>query len=489
MKKSLYFIRLNDEILDAKLLNQWLESLRKKHDKIALFYPVLDEKDDTSKLHSFTYEQALKSYNEDKNLFISKIIDDYEKIKSEFDFVFVVGLLKFGILGAFELNVHLAKELNAVICACICQENKAMVQDYLSYKLNGQGFYLFDENSNCNDFKELSHYEFTTPNRFNYELIQKAKQDKKIIVLPESDDERILKAAGILLEQEVVDLILLGDEKKIAEDAQKLKLNLHKAHIINPANSPLHAEFASTLYEARKQKGMSEEEAKKLVRDRTYFGTLLVHTNRANAMVSGASTTTAETIRPALQLIKTKEGVKTVSGAFFMCLEDKVLLFADCAVTPNPSPEQIAEIAYTSANTAEAFGIEAKVALLSYSTGSSGSGDSVEAVKQALKIANERYKDLCIDAPLQFDAAFDAKTAKSKMPNSKVAGKATVYIFPDLNAANIAYKAVQRTANAIAVGPILQGLKKPVNDLSRGCLVEDIVNTVILSAIQAKDKK
>ena len=284
-----------------------------------------------------------------------------------------------------------------------------------------------------------------------------------------------------------MDLILLGDESEIQAKATNLGLNLSKAKMMNPANSPLLAEFSSILYEARKEKGLSEEEAQKLVRDRTYFGTLLVHTNKAQAMVSGASTTTAETIRPALQLIKTKSGVSTVSGAFFMSLEDTVLFFADCAVTPNPTPEQIAEIAYTSASTAKAFGIEPKVAILSYSTGNSGSGVSVDASKEAVKFAKENYPDLLVDGPLQFDAAIDPLTAKSKMPDSKVAGQANVFIFPDLNAANIAYKAVQRTANALAIGPVLQGLKKPVNDLSRGCLVDDIVNTVILSAIQAKD--
>ena len=282
-----------------------------------------------------------------------------------------------------------------------------------------------------------------------------------------------------------MDLILLGDEGEIQAKATNLGLNLSKARVMNPVNSPLLAEFASTLYEARKAKGLSEDEAQRLVKDRTYFGTLLVHTDKAQAMVSGASTTTAETIRPALQLIKTKSGVSTVSGAFFMSLEDSVLLFADCAVTPNPTPQQLAEIALSSAMNAKAFGFAPRVAMLSYSTGASGSGTSVEAVKEAVAIA-QKYPDLLVDGPLQFDAAIDALTAKSKMPNSKVAGQANVFIFPDLNAANIAYKAVQRTANAIAIGPILQGLKKPVNDLSRGCLVEDIVNTAVLSAIQAQ---
>ena len=280
-------------------------------------------------------------------------------------------------------------------------------------------------------------------------------------------------------------MILLGDEKEIREKEKELKLNLSKAQIINNKTSELIKDFATKLYEARKHKGMQENEALELIKDRTYFATMLVHTKKADAMVSGASTTTAETIRPALQFVKTKEGVSIVSGMFFMLLEDRVLVFADCAVATNPSPEQIAEIAYSSAKTAQAFDIKPKVALLSYSTGNSGSGTSVDATKEALNIAKQRYKDLEIDGPLQFDAAIDEKTAKSKMPNSTVAGKANVFIFPDLNAANICYKAVQRTAKSLAIGPILQGLNKPINDLSRGCLVDDVVNTVILSAIQA----
>lgn len=256
--------------------------------------------------------------------------------------------------------------------------------------------------------------------------------------------------------------------------------------IMNPLNSEYNQEFTSILYEARKSKGMSLEEAKMLVQDKTYFGTLLIHTGKADAMVSGASTTTAETIRPALQLIKTKEGISSVSGIFFMGLEDQVLAFADCAVNPSPTAEQLATSAYVSAMTAKSFGLEPRIALLSYSSGDSGKGESVDLVKEALKIAKEKYPELNIDGPMQFDCAYDPKTAAKKMPNSKIAGHANVYIFPDLNAANICYKAVQRTANALAIGPILQGLKKPVNDLSRGCLVDDIVDTVILSAIQAQ---
>lgn len=421
----------------------------------------------------------------DKDAFFRQLIGDFERLKAEFDFVLIEGDTSFGVLGDFEFAATIAKELNTPILALVSENDKDKASAYLQEKLQNRPFLVASKESDLSELSKLKNYDFLTPNRFGYELAQRAKKDKKIVVLPESDDERILQAANVLLAQDLVDLILLGDESEIQTKATNLGLNLSKARVMNPANSPLLAEFASTLYEARKAKGLSEDEAQRLVKDRTYFGTLLVHTNKAQAMVSGASTTTAETIRPALQLIKTKSGVSTVSGAFFMSLEDSVLLFADCAVTPNPTPQQLAEIALSSAMNAKAFGFAPRVAMLSYSTGASGSGASVEAVKEAVAIA-QKYPDLLVDGPLQFDAAIDALTAKSKMPNSKVAGQANVFIFPDLNAANIAYKAVQRTANAIAIGPILQGLKKPVNDLSRGCLVEDIVNTAVLSAIQAQ---
>ena len=500
--KSLYLIRSSHKDLNLKITTELLEFLSQKYKKLALFCPVVSEdtieslrnliqdfdlKQDLASTYSFNFQNGLKSYEEDQNIFIDTIINDYEKLAREYDFVLVAGFSRFGILGSFEINTRLAKELNAPIYAIVEKDKALMSKDYLQKRLGNKEFVIIDEWFNKQDFKEFDNYHFLTPNRFRYELIQKAKKDKKIVVLPESDDDRILKACEILKNLEVVDIILLGDEKEIHQKANKLGLKLENIEILNPLNSPLNKDFADTLYEARKAKGMSLEDAKKLVLDRTYFGTLLVHTGKAHAMVSGASTTTAETIRPALQLIKTKEGVKTVSGMFFMSLEDSLLVFADCAVTPNPNPEQLAEIAYSSANTAKAFGLDPKVAILSYSSGDSGSGVSVEISKEATKIAKERYANLAVDGPLQFDAAIDEKTAKSKMPHSKVAGKANVFVFPDLNAANIGYKAVQRTANALAIGPILQGLKKPVNDLSRGCLVDDVVNTVILSAIQAKD--
>ena len=327
--------------------------------------------------------------------------------------------------------------------------------------------------------------EILTPLKFESKLYAKARANVKTVVLPESDDERILRAAAIIKQSGAANLILLGREDEVQKSANKLGLDLSGVKILDPQTDTSLEKFAHDLYELRKAKGMSEAQARDLVRDRTYFGTMLVHEGLADAMVSGASTTTAETIRPALQIIKTKPGIATVSGAFIMCLDTQAMLFADCAVAPSPSAEYLAGIAISSAATAKAFGLEPRVAMLSYSSGDSGSGESVKFIKTATQKAREKAPELLIDGPLQFDAAVDAAVAKKKMPGSSVAGRANVFIFPDLNCGNICYKAVQRTAGSVAIGPILQGLKKPVNDLSRGCKVADIVNTILISAIQA----
>ncbi len=329
--------------------------------------------------------------------------------------------------------------------------------------------------------------EITTPLAFQMGLEKKAKKQIKKVVLPESEDERILKAVHRLNAMGAVGLILLGDKEAINSQAKNLNLNLENVEIIDPNTSHYREEFASNLYELRKSKGLSEQEAKQLVLDKTYFATMLVHLGYAHAMVSGVNHTTAETIRPALQIIKTKPGVSLVSSVFLMCLDTQVLVFGDCAIIPNPSPKELAEIAITSAKSAKQFNIAPKVALLSYATGNSAQGEMIDKINEAREIAQRLDPQLEIDGPLQFDASIDKSVAKKKMPNSQVAGQASVFIFPDLNAGNIAYKAVQRSAKAVAIGPILQGLNKPVNDLSRGALVEDIINTVLISALQAQD--
>ena len=326
-----------------------------------------------------------------------------------------------------------------------------------------------------------------TPSMFQYNLLQKARIIKKHIVLPEGEDERILRAAARLQMLKIVDLTLLGDRNTIQLKCDQigLQIDLDALNILNPEDSIYNKGFATTLFEARKHKGMSEATANDLVQDISYYGTLMILNGLADGMVSGAIHTTMHTIKPALQLIKTKPGVSVVSSVFFMCLSDRVSVMGDCAVNPNPNAEQLSEIAISSAASAEAFGIEAKVAMLSYSSGSSGKGEEVEKVRKATELVKAKKPNLQIEGPIQYDAAVDMSVAKTKMPDSEVAGQASVLIFPDLNTGNNTYKAIQRETGALAIGPMLQGLNKPVNDLSRGCTVDDIFNTVLLTAIQA----
>ena len=325
-----------------------------------------------------------------------------------------------------------------------------------------------------------------TPNLFLYDLQERARSDKKHIVLPEGAEDRIIQAAQILLRRKIVDLTLLGNEDEIQNRMEKLMVELDGVPIIDPKTSPHLDDYAGEYMELRKHKGVSLEMAKETMLDPSYYGTMMVYKQDADGMVSGSINTTAHTIRPAFEFIKTEEGVKIVSSVFFMCLTDRVLVYGDCAVNPNPTAEELAQIAVTSANTAAAFGIEPRVAMLSYATGESGTGADVDMVKEATAIARGMSPDLPIEGPLQYDAAIDVSVARTKLPDSSVAGHATVFIFPDLNTGNNTYKAVQRSAGAIAVGPVLQGLRKPVNDLSRGCTVSDIVNTVVITAIQAQ---
>jgi phosphate acetyltransferase len=333
---------------------------------------------------------------------------------------------------------------------------------------------------------EVVHSRRVTPIMFEYKLIERAKADRKHIVLPEGEEERILRASEILLRRGVADITLLGHPDEINNKIGALSLNLDEIQIIDPMVSDLRTDFAQTYYDLRKHKGISEEMAGDTVTDVSFFGTLMVHKDLADGMVSGAVHTTGETILPALQIIRTQPGFSVVSSVFLMCLADRVLVYGDCAVNPDPNAEQLAEIAISSAETAAIYGIEPRIAMCSYSTGESGKGAEVDKVRQATRIARERRPDLKIEGPIQYDAAVDAGVARTKLPESEVAGKATVFIFPDLNTGNNLYKAVQRSANAVAIGPVLQGLNKPVNDLSRGCTIADIVNTVAITAIQAQ---
>ncbi|AKA34236.1 phosphate acetyltransferase [Flagellimonas lutaonensis] len=327
-----------------------------------------------------------------------------------------------------------------------------------------------------------------TPRMFQYNLLKTAQTDKKHIVLPEGSDERILYAAKELVDTGAATITLLGDPQQITEKVTQLDLDLDigKISILDPASADCFDDYAETLYELRKHKNLNRAMARDLMTDVSYFGTMMVYKGHADGMVSGAVHTTQHTIRPALQFIKTVPGVSLVSSIFFMCLPDRVVVFGDCAINPNPTAEQLAEIAISSADTGAAFGIEPKIAMLSYSSGTSGMGEDVDRVRTATELVKQKRPDLKIEGPIQYDAAVDLQVGRSKLPDSQVAGQATIFIFPDLNTGNNTYKAVQRETGALAIGPMLQGLRKPVNDLSRGCTVDDIVNTVIITAIQAQ---
>ncbi|WP_029068900.1 phosphate acetyltransferase [Jonesia quinghaiensis] len=348
---------------------------------------------------------------------------------------------------------------------------------------------LFEQNIDAETILaalEVKRPEAVTPLMFEYDLLSRAREDKKHIVLPEGSDDRILRAASTLLQRQVAELTILGDETTIRARATELGLDISDAQILNPKSGEMHERFAQEYAQLRAHKGVTVERAREIVSSVSYFGTMMVQLGYADGMVSGAVHTTAHTIRPAFEVIKTVPDVSVVSSVFFMCLEDRVLVYGDCAVNPDPTAEQLADIAISSAQTAAQFGVTPRIAMLSYSTGDSGTGADVDKVRAATEIVRSRRPDLEVEGPIQYDAAVDASVAASKLPDSAVAGRATVFIFPDLNTGNNTYKAVQRSAGAVAVGPVLQGLRKPVNDLSRGALVQDIVNTVAITAIQAQ---
>ncbi|MGB3410651.1 MAG: phosphate acetyltransferase [Microthrixaceae bacterium] len=347
---------------------------------------------------------------------------------------------------------------------------------------------VFEENIDAESLLaslDVPRSEVVTPLMFESVLLERARVGLRHIVLPEGSDDRILRAAATLLARQVADLTLLGVESRIRSRAVALGLDLSNARVIDPQTSELIEPFAVEYTRLRAHKGMTLERARDIVRDVSYFGTMMVYSGYADGMVSGAAHSTAHTVTPSFEIIKTTVGTQVVSSVFFMCLADRVLVYGDCAVIPDPTAEELADIAIASADTASRFGIEPRVAMLSYSTGMSGSGADVDKVRAATEMVRARRPDLPVEGPLQYDAAVDAVVAEAKLPGSVVAGRATVFIFPDLNTGNNTYKAVQRSAGAIAIGPVLQGLKKPVNDLSRGATVRDIINTVAITAAQA----
>ncbi|MFD4398016.1 phosphate acetyltransferase [Kitasatospora sp. NPDC058478] len=359
-------------------------------------------------------------------------------------------------------------------------------------------FELHVDTAELTNLIEVGRSERVTPMMFEHELLERARASRRHVVLPEGTEERVLRAAEILLRRNICDLTLLGEADAVRRKAAGLGIDLPQeqpggdraqVRIVDPTTSPLRRQFAELYARLRAHKGMTVELALDVVTDVSYFGTLMVQEGIADGMVSGAVHSTAATIRPAFEVIKTSPGAAIVSSVFFMCLADKVLVYGDCAVNPDPDAQQLADIAIQSAATAAQFGVEPRVAMLSYSTGTSGSGADVDKVRKATELVRELRPDILVEGPIQYDAAVDAHVAATKLPGSAVAGRATVLIFPDLNTGNNTYKAVQRSAGAVAVGPVLQGLRKPVNDLSRGALVQDIVNTVAITAIQAQDEK
>ncbi|CAN7373401.1 phosphate acetyltransferase [Microbacterium sp. LjRoot45] len=350
---------------------------------------------------------------------------------------------------------------------------------------------LFEQNVDTEELTTslgLTTSHVVTPLMFEYQLLETARASRKRIVLPEGGDDRVLRAAATVLARGIADLTILGDEAEVRGRAVELGLDISAAQVLSPFDPATVDRFATAYAELRKHKGVTYEKAADTITDVSYFGTMMVHLGMADGMVSGAAHTTAHTIRPAFEIIKTRPGVSVVSSVFLMALADRVLVYGDCAVIPDPSSEQLADIAVSSAATAAQFGIEPRIAMLSYSTGESGTGADVDKVRAATVLVRERAPELLVEGPIQYDAAADAAVAKAKMPESEVAGRATVFVFPDLNTGNNTYKAVQRSAGAVAMGPVLQGLNRPINDLSRGALVEDIVNTIAITAIQAQNQ-
>ncbi|MBW1685612.1 MAG: phosphate acetyltransferase [Deltaproteobacteria bacterium] len=390
-----------------------------------------------------------------------------------------LGATSVPIFGVEEDTFTAATRINAVR-AVIAPTDERKVASALA---------LFEESIDRSELERriaVSKPTSVTPIMFEHEILERAGAQRQHIVLPEAMDDRILLAAEILRRRGIVDLTLLGSAANIGQRMAALGVDGDGLEIIDPAESAWLEEFASAYRDLRKHKGITLDVARDTMLDINYFGTMMIHTDRADGMVSGAAHPTGQTMRPAFEIVRTRPGRAIVSSVFLMCLEDRVLAYGDCAINPNPSSEQLADIAISSAETAQTFGIEPRVAMLSYSTGESGRGTDVDQVREATRLARKLRPDLQIEGPIQYDAAVDASVARKKLPESEVAGHATVFIFPDLNTGNNTYKAVQRSAGAVAIGPVIQGLNKPINDLSRGCSVNDIVNTVAITAIQAQ---
>lgn len=446
-----------------------------------------------------TTEQLL-ALNRSEDL-LANIAKQYEELTANNEVILISGVSLTKPYGA-ELNFSLATALGAAVIfvtdteqnpEATLQQLKVIMSPYkYRYKLLILDS-VIDKPDNIN-FDIIQKFLATpttqpiTPPIFKHRLIEKAKRANKKIVLPEGDEPRTIAAANICAAQGIAECILLGDKNKIQAVCAQINLKLHEKIIIIEPQTAIE-KYIEPLYELRRAKGMTLEMAKTQLEDNVMLGTMMLHLGEVDGLVSGAIHSTANTIRPALQIIKTPPTAKLVSSVFFVCLPNQVLVYGDCAVNPNPTAEELADIAIQSAGSAAAFGITPKIAMLSYSTGTSGAGESVDKVRTATEIVKKLRPDLEVDGPLQYDAAISEETAEAKAPNSKVAGHATVFIMPNLDVGNVSYKTVQQSTGVVCVGPMLQGLRKPVNDLSRGCLVDDIVFTIAVTAIQALENR
>jgi len=527
--KSLFITSFGKSQAKASFAKAILEQVGKKSS--VLYKPVTSCKTCSSCQESyessFTFDEIAQLLSAgEKNLIIDKILADYSALTKKYDFVVCEGT-DYNVLGKvveFDLMTSIASNIDvpivvivepkeqkdnsgsvtasslsiltsagcrvAAVVGCgfeslldFCSDS---ISKYTSYVKSLQTVEVGKVTKEIIDIVSEMKPSKVTPRMFELKLLNTAAANKKTIVLPEGSEPRILEAVNELLKKEICNIVLVGKENEIKSAISNANLDCSGAIIVDPETDSRREQYATELAELRKKKGMTYEDACEILKDETYYATMMVYKGDADGMVSGAIHSTANTVRPALQIIKTKPGASIVSSVFFMCLAEKVWVFGDCAVNPKPTPEQLAEIGVSSAETAKQFGVDPVVAFLSYSSGSSGKGEDVEKIIKAVSVAKETAPDLILDGPLQFDAASTPSVAATKVPDSKVAGKATVFVFPDLNAGNNCYKAVQRTADAVAVGPVLQGLKKPVNDLSRGCTVPDIVNTIAITAIQAQ---
>jgi len=517
MIKSIYLTPFQKDIPRKKIRDFFLSFLVPEYKKIAFFYPISDEQNAISQNESFSCfqskEEAEETFAHNEKLFFENIIESYYNIYEKFDFVIIEGFFEeeFNFF-LDDINFTIAKDLSAPIVVLertydldildiihhkiIESHNMHLATILVQKSLPKIGveyplFYIEQEEAKEFFKKSFKELEFCTltPLHFRYKLFQRAKKQKRRIILNELD-ERVLKATDFILKREIVDILFVGKKSKYLKMAQELLLDFSKANFIEEKDYfKLQEELAQNFYLLRKNKGISKEEAKEIIsKNSTYFATMLVYKGYADGLVSGATHTTADTVKPALEILKTKKDF-FVSSIFLMSMDTKVLIFGDCAINRDPSPKELARIAIDAYENALKFAILPRVAMLSYSSGDSGRGPDVQKIKKAVEIVKKIRPDILIDGPMQYDTAVDIEVAKRKLPNSKVAGRATVFIFPDLDTGNITYKAVQRSSMAVAIGPILQGLAKPVNDLSRGATVDDIINTIAVTAIQAQEIK